>query len=334
MKWKNKYIHECVNPSITVFTKGEFLFLIPPVFLTISVLYAVLRCFSYTYVYRVIVAIKNKQDYRSIVLFKADKLKSKLVKNLRLFHTFLHFMYVILASWALGFFSCSEIGNSGVFVMRKAPTFVCYQEDHLYHLPYYTVALFVYVIGIPCYYSTLYALMYQNRVKSPFMLSIKDLVSQLLLKNKSVYKPDRQFIISAQLFLKLAILLALNFILDSVPSQAVVIFMAIFGYFSFLLHYKPYNERYHLQIDYLCQFCCIVTVSMGMLFYVNDIEDKSFSDRYTLITIGTTAIFISIASIFMLKDCLKAYKVLKEMATALTAKSSSNVPIHEEENEK
>ena len=248
---------------------------------------------------------------------------------MRLFHTFLHFLYVVLASWALGFFSCVEI-TPNVYVMRKSPSITCFEGQHLVHLPYYIAGVIVYVIGLPTYYSFMYIVLYQTKFKTPFLLSIKELVHKLLLKNRSVYKADRQYIISAQLFLKLVILLALNFILTSVPTQGIIIFLAIGAYFIFLLHFKPYKERYHLIIDYLCQLCCILTICCGILFYVNEFERKQEQDRLTFITIAITVLFLIFASMFMVKDIMKAILILKDKSNAPVVSSSQKLDKQED----
>ena len=308
---------ECMNPSINYFFKGELMFLIPPMLFVGMLIVCILSVppFSYPYLFLKKLIKRSNEDLPPITL---EKLVNRFFNATKAFHVLLQFMYVSLCTWALGFYNCNAVESK--YAMAKEPSIFCYEGIHAANEPYFVAALVLYVIGLPIYFSTLYIILYQTRYKHPMLLSMKKGVERLLLSGASIYKPSTQFVVSAQLLMKLSILLVQNFISDSVPTQAVVIQLALFTYIGFLIYFKPYSEKDHTIADIFCQICSTLTIACGILFYTNKptnsstVEQKKITDRVnslTAIVITITTCCVVAACIFVARDIHRGGKVLK-----------------------
>ena len=302
---------ECINPSINYFSKGEFMFMLPPVILFFMTFVSIMSAPPFTYP---LIYLKSRIKKQSYIYpqISWDVIQSNMKNSVRAFHILLQFMYVSLTTWALGFFNCYEFG--GTYVMTKAPVFECYKGEHLENMPYFTMAVIFYVVGIPLYFSTLYFIIYQTKFKGQFALNLKRLVELFVRSDTSIYKPATQFIVSVQLIMKLVILLVGNFMSDQISSQAVIIQFAIFVYVGFLIYFKPYVQNDHTLADLICQVCSVVTLGCGILFLTNT-DNSSSSQRVqalTAIVIATTSACVLCAVVFVAKDLHRGSKLLTE----------------------
>ena len=305
---------ECLNPNINYFSKAQVMFLIVPVFFIVILVVALLNVppFNYPALF-----IRSKVKNTKLILPEMTKLKIQTAvwNSIRTFHVILQFLYVSLCSWALGYFSCSSYGEpeDNKFVMRKSPGFFCYQDKHEENKPYFVLAVIFYVVGMPLYFSTLYFCMYQKRYSHPFMEKMRVLVPKLVISESSIFRKDVQFIITAQLLMKLVILLVQNFVYYSIAMQAVIIQIALFTYIGFLIYFKPYVERDHTLADIFCQICSVLTIGCGILFLTNNTEASKVDYTVQL----TTLVFIITGScvissvVFVGRDIYRASKLLK-----------------------
>eukprot|EP00835_Amoeboradix_gromovi_P003448 NODE_228_length_13820_cov_0.664893.p1 type:complete len:1943 gc:universal NODE_228_length_13820_cov_0.664893:12388-6560(-) len=306
---------ECVNPAINYFSKGEFMFLLPPTILIALIMVSIILAppFNYPYLY-----LRGLLHKKPIVLprFEISKIESNLSNGLRGFHILLQLMYVSLTSWALGYFNCYQFGDQTV--MTKSPTFECNTGLHLYNLPYFLMAVIFYVVGIPLYFSTLYVLMYQTKVQSALANKIKEKLHLILRTDVSIFKRDTQFIIVAQIMMKFVILMVQNFIStqsgqaeDQIATQAVIIQLALFTYIGFLIYFKPYNEKDHTLADIFCQICSVLTIGCGILFLTTP-RPSTRIEGLTVIVIGITTACIVSSVLFVAKDIRRGTRDILE----------------------
>ena len=299
---------ECINPSINYFSKGEFMFVIPPVIFTMLIMFCFLAAPPFTYPYIYIKSIIKKQKHPIYPEMKMSIVENNIYNAIRAFHILLQFMYVSLASWALGFFNCYKFGDN--FVLTKAPIYECYTGQHADNQGYFIAGVIFYVIGIPFYFSFMYICIYQTKWKNATSMKLKNLFEKILKNNASIYKPETQFIITAQLLMKFVIISVQNFLPGQVSSQAVIIQLAIFTYIGFLIYFKPYVEKDHTIADIICQICSVLTIGVGILFLTSSKTDYARSNGLTTIVLTVTTLCVLSSVIFVAKDIRRGKTIL------------------------
>ena len=297
---------ECINPAINYFSKGEFMFMIPPCIFIMLIAFSFLASPPCNYPFIYIKALIKKEKNTIYPEFSLAVIENNIFNGIRAFHILLQFIYVSLASWALGYFSCYKFGDK--YVLTKAPIYECYTGLHQQNMGYFIAGIIFYVIGIPVYFITMYVILYQEGIKTPRMLKMKSLFQKILKNNASIYKPETQFIIAAQILLKLVIISVQNFMSGQISSQAVIIQMAIFTYIGFLIYFKPYVEKHHTVADMLCQICSVITIGTGILFLTN--TDQSRVAGLTSIVVTVTTLCVVGSVVFVAKDIHRGKKVL------------------------
>ena len=297
---------ECINPAINYFSKGEFMFMLPPCIFIMLIMFCFLASPPCTYPLIYIKALIKKEKHPIYPEISMAIIENNMYNAVRAFHILLQFMYVSLTSWALGYFNCYQFGDK--MVLSKAPVYECYTGLHQENLGYFTAAIIFYVVGIPVYFSSIYLIIYQTKVKTPFALKLKNLFQKIIRNNTSIYKAETQFVVSAQLLMKLVIMIVQNFMSDQISSQAVIIQLAIFTYIGFLIYFKPYVERDHTIADVLCQVCSVLTIGAGILFLTNTNPTRIVG--LTSIVVTVTMVCVVASVLFIAKDIHRGKRVL------------------------
>ena len=298
---------ECINPAINFFSKAEFMFLLPPAFAMLFILFSFLSTPPCSWP---ITFIKAQYNHEAPIYpkFSWVLIQKNLSNSLRAFHILLQFTYVSLTSWALGYFNCYRFGD--ILVLTKSPVYECYTGEHGANMGYFVAAVIIYVIGIPLYFTSVYIIIYQRRFKSPFAEKLKTFYEKIIGNKLSIYKKDVQFTLVAQLLLKLVLIMIQNFLHDPSdrPMQAVIILLALFCYFGFLIHFKPYSEKDHNFADMLCQICSLLTICIGILFLTNSDEGKV--PGLTSVVVLITSLCVLSSFIFVSRDLHRGKKIL------------------------
>eukprot|EP00834_Sanchytrium_tribonematis_P002663 NODE_87_length_21893_cov_0.496559.p5 type:complete len:366 gc:universal NODE_87_length_21893_cov_0.496559:16678-15581(-) len=304
---------ECLNPNINFFTKGEFMFIVPPILLVFMLIMAFVFAppLNYPYLYLKNLILKRNTKIQLPPITK-EAYKSNVFLVIRGFNLLLQFIFVSLTSWALGYFNCVDFGagQDKTLVLLKSPAYECYTGAHKDNFPFFLTATIIYVVGIPLYFTSMHIGLYQNKFKGGFATSVKSNLTRLLITDNTIFKPTTQFIVAAQLYMKLIILLVQNLFYSSIVSQAMIIQLTVFAYIGFLIHFKPYVERDHTLADVFCQICSVLTLSCGILFFTNNTKTGSFAETLSVITIGITCLCVLAAIIFVGKDLRRGTKTL------------------------
>ena len=297
---------ECLDNRINYFSKGESFFLLPPIILGCLLIASLLGAPPFNYLAVLVKSLYKQVSFKLIKFpsFSTTVLKSNIINSIKAFHVLLQFIYVSLASWALGYYNCIPFGDK--IALKKEPAQLCYQGKHASHQAYFDAAIVIYVVGIPVYFSFLYFCVYQSYFTNSLFLKLKHYATLLIINKESIFKQDKQFIIVMQFFLKLSIILVQNFLINSIPTQAVIIQFVFFIYIGFLLYSKPYVEWDHNMADIVCQCCSIATIACGILFYTT-----SANVLLTVIVIGITCLCVISAVVFVARDIKRASKAIQ-----------------------
>ncbi|KAI9138592.1 hypothetical protein BKA69DRAFT_1177266, partial [Paraphysoderma sedebokerense] len=134
---------------------------------------------------------------------RSDQSKNDIFQSV---NAILLFLYTTVATSSLGHFDC-QLDVDGNYYLNRDASLKCYDSAWNADLPFVILAVCIYVVGIPLYFSVMFYFMYQKRRDSKFWNDARLFASRIMIFDK-FYHPDRQFFVLFNLLQKLALVVA------------------------------------------------------------------------------------------------------------------------------
>ncbi|EAR91481.2 transmembrane protein, putative (macronuclear) [Tetrahymena thermophila SB210] len=210
-----------------------------------------------------------------------------------------------LISQMISLSSCVQIGDNKYILANFS--YQCYADEEYYKYTYYLVfpCLIIWIVVFPV---ALFLILFLNKKRLQKL--------NLELKYGFIYKEykiNAYFWEFVKMFIKIIIILCLNFYSQSTQVKGNLILVSIIFYGYLLKTIKPYKEEEVNHIDFLSTLSCSVSIYLGL--FISEIQNDFIYYQYLgyiLIGIINTAFFSLVFwKIFEQKFLIVQKKILK-----------------------
>ncbi|KAI9136208.1 hypothetical protein BKA69DRAFT_185859 [Paraphysoderma sedebokerense] len=189
---------------------------------------------------------------------------SDTVLCVKVFNVLLSIVFITVVESALALFDCTQ-EEDGRYYLDADPSLQCYQKWYYEDVPIATLAVILYVIGIPLYFFGLLYSTYQARFHSRVWVKLKTFSQKVLLSDK-LYRAEHQYFVFVQFLQKLAFVVINMFFTRYVILQSTLMIFVLAAVFLIYAFKKLYTNNSLNRLELSSIATTFIVLNLGQTF--------------------------------------------------------------------